>query len=323
MTSVMQALVLDDELRLEQIADPVPGPGEALVAVRMAGICNTDLEIVRGYMGFSGVLGHEMVGVVEACPGDASWVGRRVVAEINLACGRCEDCLRDLGRHCPKRSVLGILSRDGCMAERVALPVGNLHAVPDGVPDETAVFLEPLAAAFEILEQVTVPPDARVLVLGDGKLGLLVTMVLRHTGSDLTLVGRHGSKLGIAEDLGVQTALPHELTDERYDIVVEATGSPDGLAEALRRVRPRGTVVLKSTFHGAPEVDTARIVIDEIHLVGSRCGPFPPALRALAHGRIDPRPLLEATYPLADALTAFEHASRPGALKIALGGGKP
>lgn len=313
----MKAVSFDGQVALRGMDDPTPSAGEALVRVRMAGICNTDLEIIQGYMGFRGVLGHEMVGEVEAHP-DPSWVGRRVTAEINLACGACAWCNRGLGRHCPNRTVLGILGKDGCFAERVTLPVANLHAVPDDVTDETAIFAEPLAAAFEILEQVRVEPNAEVAVLGDGKLGLLACMVLRDTGCALTLVGRHPRKMAIAEALGVTTRRPEELGGEGFDVVVEATGSAAGLDLALAHIRPRGTLVLKSTFHGAPEVNTAKIVIDEIHLVGSRCGPFPPSLRALGHGRIDPSPLLDAVYPLDEAVAALERARARGTLKVAL-----
>ena len=312
----MKAVVFRQGLAVREIDDPAPAEGEALVRVVQAGICNTDLEIVRGYMGFEGVLGHEMLGVVEAHP-DPSWVGRRVTAEINLACGVCEWCGRGLGRHCPTRTVLGILGKDGCFAERVTLPPANLHAVPDGVPNDLAVFTEPLAAAFEILEQVHVEPDARVLVLGDGKLGLLCAMVLRGTGCALTLAGRHRRKMELVAALGVETREPDHL-EGKWDVVVEATGSPAGLEAALAHLRPRGTLVLKSTFHGAPEVRTAQLVIDELHVVGSRCGPFPPALRALADARIDPRVLIDARYPLGDALEAIERAQERGTLKIIL-----
>jgi threonine dehydrogenase-like Zn-dependent dehydrogenase len=313
----MKALCFDGMLAVRDVPAPEPGPGEALVRVRMAGICNTDVEIARGYMGFTGILGHELVGEVVSAP-DASLVGRRVCAEINLACGRCDRCAQGLGRHCPTRRVLGILGKDGCFAEHVTLPVANLQEVPEGLSDEQAVFAEPLAAAFEVLQQVAVDPDARVLVLGDGKLGLLVAMVLAQTGADVVQVGKHEPKLAIARKVGVRTSLPADLTDTAFDIVVEATGSPAGLAMALDRIRPRGALVLKSTFHGKPEVDTARIVIDEIHVVGSRCGPFPPALRALAQARIDPTPLIHATRPLADAVDAFERAQAPGVLKVLL-----
>ncbi|RLB49070.1 MAG: alcohol dehydrogenase [Deltaproteobacteria bacterium] len=314
----MKAVVFDgNRASVQDVADPIPVPGEALVRVSVAGICNTDLEIVRGYMGFEGILGHEMVGVVEAHP-DPAMIGQRVTAEINLPCGTCERCSMGLGRHCPKRTVLGILGKDGCFAEHVTMPIGNLHPVPGGVSDEAAVFTEPLAAAFEILEQLDVPRGARVLVLGDGKLGLLISMVLAHSGVVPTHVGRHLDKLRILEGLGVETMLEAALGDRLFDVVVEATGSPAGLDLALDRVRPRGTVVLKSTFHGAVTVDTAKVVIDELTILGSRCGPFAPALEALAAGTIDPTPLIAETYALSDAEAAIARAGSSGTLKVLL-----
>jgi threonine dehydrogenase-like Zn-dependent dehydrogenase len=312
----VRALVFDGSVaRVVDVREPEPLPGEAVVRVALAGVCNTDLEIVRGYMGFRGTLGHELVGVVEAHP-DPSWVGARVTAEINLACGACPLCARGLGRHCPTRTVLGILDKDGCFAEKVTLPAANLHRVPDGVPDGAAVFAEPLAAAFEIVEQVHVDPSARVLVLGDGKLGLLCALVLAEGCADVTLAGRHEAKLAHARARGVRATNVEALASQKFDVVVEATGHAEGLALALSRVRPRGTIVLKSTFAGAPTVDTAKLVIDEIHLVGSRCGPFSPALRALATKRIDPTPLVSDTFSLADGVLALERARTPGVLKV-------
>lgn len=313
----MRALRFDGQLRIDDASTPEPGPGEALVRVTLAGICNTDIEIARGYMGFAGVLGHEFVGVVEACHDEQhrGLVGKRVVGEINLGCGRCKRCRHDLSRHCPHRTVLGILGKDGALAERLTLPVVNLHEVPPALADERAVFAEPLGACYEILEQLRVEPGWRVAVLGDGKLGLLCAHVLAATGCELWLAGRHERKLAIAERAGARVARGDGPEGE-FDVVVEATGSPAGLDRALSLVRPRGTVVLKSTFHGAPAVQTARIVIDELTVLGSRCGPFAPALRALAAGRVDPTPLVDATYPLADAVEAFAHAQRPGVLKV-------
>jgi threonine dehydrogenase-like Zn-dependent dehydrogenase len=313
----MKALVYDGTLAVRDVPTPEPGTGEATVRVSMAGICNTDIEIARGYMGFSGILGHEMVGVVEAAP-DPALVGTRVTAEINLACGRCERCARGFGRHCASRTVLGILGKDGCFAERVTLPVRNLHAVPDTLSDEQAVFTEPFAAAFEVLELVHVEPMAEVGVLGDGKLGLLCATALRGTEANLTLVGKHERKLAHARKLGIPTQPADAVQPGQFDIVVEATGSPSGLDLALTAVRPRGTVVLKSTFFGRPEIDTAKVVIDEIRVVGSRCGPFPAALRSLRAGRADPTPLIDARYGLNDAVTAFEHTQRSGVLKVLL-----
>jgi len=313
----VQALCFDGAIALRDLPRPEPGPGEALVRVRMAGICNTDLQITRGYMGFRGVLGHELLGVVEACD-DPDWVGRRVVGEINLACRRCDWCDRGLARHCPTRTVLGIRHKDGCFAEYVTMPLVNLHAVPDAIPDERAVFVEPLAAAFEIAEQVDLARHTDALVLGDGKLGLLTAMVLRDRGLEVTVVGRHARKLAIAKSVGAQPIAAGDLPERAFDLVVEATGAPDGLQSALRAIEPRGTVVLKSTFHGVAQLATAPIVVDEITLVGSRCGPFAPAIAALKDGAIDPWPLVDASYTLADAPQAFARASTPGVLKVLL-----
>lgn len=312
----MRALCFDSSLRVREVPAPEPGPGEALIRVTLAGICNTDIEIARGYMGFGGTLGHEFVGVVESCPSRPALVGRRVVGEINLGCGECPRCRRDLSRHCPHRSVLGILKKDGALAERVTLPIANLHEVPDDLPDEKAVFVEPLGAAFEILEQVRVEPGHRVAVLGDGKLGLLCAHVLAGAGCELWLAGKHPKKLAIAAAAGARVAAATEPLEGDFDVVVEATGAEQGLERALSLVRPRGTVVLKSTFHGAPRVETSRVVIDEVSVVGSRCGPFAPAIRAMSRGRVDPTPLIDATYPLSDAVAAFEHAQKPGVLKV-------
>lgn len=316
----MRALVFDGALRVEERPDPRPAPGEALIRVTRAGICNTDVEIARGYMGFRGVLGHEFVGVVVEVADDAeqAWVGRRVAGEINLGCGRCARCHQGLARHCATRTVLGILGRDGALAELVTLPLRNLHAVPEGLDDDRAAFIEPVAACFEVLEQLKVEPDARVLILGDGKLGQMLAQVLRGAGCALTLVGKHPRKLDLARARGIDAVSLDAPLAGDADVVIEATGSPAGLDRALSLVRPRGTVVLKSTFHGAPTVATSRIVIDEVHVLGSRCGPFAPAARALAEGRVDPLPLVDATYPLREALAAFEHAQRPGVLKVLL-----
>jgi threonine dehydrogenase-like Zn-dependent dehydrogenase len=304
-------------LSMREVEAPVPGPGEALVRVAMAGICNTDLELAKGYMAFAGVPGHELCGVVEQCDNN-SWVGRRVCGEINLGCGNCALCARDLARHCPQRTVMGILGKQGCFAERVTLPVANLHCIPDSLPDELACFIEPTAAAFEVLEQLTVMSRDRVVVLGDGKLGLLVAQVLATTGCDLTLAGKHARKLALANKLGVATCTNEELPRKAFDVVVEATGSHDGLRRAVELARPRGTVVLKSTFHGELTLDAAPIVIDELHIIGSRCGPFPLAVAALEAGVIDPGLMVDAIVPFSNAPAAFERAAQPGALKILL-----
>lgn len=315
----MKALRVDGAPRVVEIDPPTPGPGEARIRVLRAGVCSTDLEIVRGYMRFSGTLGHEFVGEVIESP-DPSWIGRRVAGEINLGCGRCERCLAGLSRHCATRTVLGILGKDGCFAEEVTLPLANLHPIPSSVSDDVAVFVEPLAAAFEVLEQVHVPPSARVLVLGDGKLGTLIAMVLVRSGAEVTVLGRHARKLERLRAAGARAVLAGEPIDAGFDVVVEATGSPEGLPRAQALLRPRGTLVLKSTFHGHTELFTAPIVIDELSIVGSRCGPFAPAVRALAAG-IDPSPLIEATYPLADGARALERAAEPGAAKVLIAPG--
>jgi alcohol dehydrogenase len=317
----MRALLCDDGLRYDPAyPEPQPPPGEALIRVRLAGICNTDLELVRGYLGFRGVLGHEFVGEVVQSP-DPAWLGRRVVGDINAACRSqaCDTCGAGRYTHCPNRTTLGIAGRDGAFADFLTLPQVNLYAVPDNVPNEMAVFTEPLAAACEILAQIKIAPTDRVFVLGDGKLGLLVSAVLRLTGADLTLVGRNRNKLAIAEGWGVQVRLTEEpLPAHTADVVVECTGSPQGFESARRLLRPRGTLVLKSTYHGALSLDMSGLVVDEITLLGSRCGPFAPALRLLASGLVDPRRLISETFTLDRAEAAFRRAVAPGVLKVLL-----
>lgn len=288
----------------------------ALVKVHLAGICSTDLQIFKGYMGFTGVPGHEFVGTVSEGPSD--WLGRRVVGEINFACGRCEFCARDLGRHCSRRSVMGILNADGAFAEYVAVPLANLHLVPDGIADEEAVFTEPLAAAFEILTQVQIDHGHEVLVIGDGKLANLCAQVLACTGAKVTAMGKHEDKLKLIKPAGVRTVLLKDWQTRQFDFVVEASGSASGLELALTATRPRGTLVLKSTIAGAHQVSLAPVVINEINLIGSRCGPFPDALAALAARRIAIAPLIERVFSLDDGLPAVVQASRPGARKILL-----
>ncbi|MFN2244458.1 MAG: MDR/zinc-dependent alcohol dehydrogenase-like family protein, partial [Anaerolineae bacterium] len=289
--------------------------GEVRIRTILAGICNTDLEIVRGYAGFSGVLGHEFVGIVDQAE-DPAWLGRRVVGEINAACGNCPTCRAGRPTHCPNGTTLGIHERDGVLAEYFCLPAVNLHLVPDAVPDDVAVFTEPLAAACEILEQVHAHPSDRAVVLGDGKLGLLVAQTLALTGCNLTAVGRHPDKLAKLAARGIATQVGDEGLESSADLVVECTGQPEGFLAARKMVRPRGTMVLKSTYHGEIQADLSRLVVDEVTLVGSRCGPFAPALRLLAQQLVDVKSLIEAEYPLADALVAFQHAARRGALKV-------
>jgi len=314
----MRALWLEDQqLRLrEDVPLPSPPAGEALVRVSLAGVCNTDLELVRGYYPYRGIPGHEFVGVVEEAPGSSQWEGRRVAGEINAVCGACPTCLAGRPHHCESRTVLGIVKRHGAFATHLVLPIANLHAVPDSVPDEVAVFAEPTAAALEILEHVELGPGGRVVVVGPGKLGHLVAQVLATTGCDLLVAGRGPRSLERLAARGIRTVTAAELPDRRADVVVECTGNPEGLEIARRAVRPRGTIVLKSTYHGRTSLDIAAIVVDEITLVGSRCGPFVPALALLARGAVDPRGLLEARFPLAESLAAFDLAARPGALKV-------
>jgi threonine dehydrogenase-like Zn-dependent dehydrogenase len=310
------------ELRVRDVPRP-DAEGEAVVRVTLAGVCNTDLEIARGYAGFEGTLGHEFTGTVEDAPREfAHLVGRRVVGEINAGCGACELCRDGDARHCPRRTVLGIVGRDGAFAESLRLPATNLLAVPDSVTDERAVFAEPLAAACGIMERVRIEPRARVAVVGDGKLGLLCAQTIRlMTGAHVTLVGKHESKMAIARRRGVETLKAGELgAGERraFDFAVEASGSAGGFRTALSLLRPRGTLVLKSTFHGTTEIEAAPVVVDEISVVGSRCGRFAPALELLARGRVDVESLVAEEFPLADAARAFERAAAPGVLKVLL-----
>ena len=300
---------------------PVPSAtGECLVRVTAAGICGTDLELLRGYAGFSGVPGHEFVGVVsEAGPADRAWVGKRVAGEITVGCERCDGCRRAGRGHCDVRTVLGIRGRDGAFADYLTLPATNLHAVPDTVDDPTAVFVEPVAAACRVLEQVKVDRDTRAGVVGAGRLGLLVAQVLRHVGAHVTVMVRSERSLTAANGLGLETAtLDAALTSlaRQLDLVVDATGDPAGFAAAARLVRPRGTVVVKSTFHGDTPISFTPLVVDEITVVGSRCGPFERAIELLGAGAIDVGPLVTATYPLEQYAQAFDRA-RDG-LKVIL-----
>ena len=315
----MKALVFDGKTALKELPKPKPAAGEALIKILIAGICNTDLEITHGYMGFKGILGHEFVGLVEQCS-DPDLTGKRVVGEINVGCGQCEFCRQDLERHCLERTVLGILNRDGAMAEYLVLPESNLVVVPESVPDEKAVFTEPLAAAVEILEQVKIEPNHRVLIIGDGKLGLLIGAVIRLTGCGPILAGKHTEKMEFFSKLGGTALTLEELsaTGESFDFVIEASGNPSGWDLAMERVKPRGTIVLKSTYHAALDFNPAALVIDEITVVGSRCGRFAPALRLMEQGLVDPTPFLSDVFPLEEAVAAFERAKESDSLKILL-----
>jgi len=327
----MKALLFDKAQKLhlaEDYPEPNLSPGEALIKLQKAGICNTDLEITRGYMAYQGVLGHEFVGMVVEVfdQKDKAWIGRRVVGDINAACGTCATCLAQRPTHCPNRTTLGIANRDGAFADYLRLPVVNLYQVPAAVPDEQAVFAEPLAAACQILQQYHLRPTERVAVIGDGKLGLLICQVLRLSGAEITLIGRHPAKGEIVQRQGVAYKLApgsEELTRPaekigECDLVVECTGNQAGLETAKRLVRPRGTIILKSTYHGTPAVPLSLYVVDEVTLLGSRCGPFAPALRLLERGLINVTSLISAEFPLSQGEAAFEAAFGRGNIKILL-----
>jgi alcohol dehydrogenase len=312
----LRALTFDGTLRLRpNVSVPRPNDEEALVRVRIAGICNTDIEITRGYKGFEGILGHEFVGeVVESRT--RTWVGKRVCGEINVSCGACIQCLAGLATHCARREVLGILQRDGAFAEYLVLPTRNLHEVPDELPDDVGVFVEPVAAAYEILQQVSIGANARVIVLGDGKLGLLCAQVVADTGAAVVLMGKHDEKLRLARSLGLETRRTMRSEINVADVVVEASGSPTGLSTAIELVAPRGTIVLKSTTSSRIDADLSAIVVKEITLVGSRCGPFRQALAGLSDGSVQVLPLIAERYALSDAVYALERAQQPGMLKV-------
>jgi threonine dehydrogenase-like Zn-dependent dehydrogenase len=314
----MKALWLENQQLQLRIDAPIPEPqpGEALVRVVCAGICNTDLELLKGYYPYTGILGHEFVGIVEQ--GAEKLIGHRVVGEINAACGECRFCITGQPTHCENRSVLGIVDRNGAFAEYLTLPIKNLHLVPESITTEKATFTEPLAAALEIQQQVQIRPDDRVLVVGDGKLGQLVAQTLALTGCDLLVVGRHQEKLANLAKRGIKTNFVEAVAERAFDLSVECTGNAEGFAIARRAIRPRGTLVLKSTYSGQLTFDASSLVVDEITLIGSRCGSFPPALELLATGQVDVEPLIQARYPLAAGLAAFDHAQQRGVLKVLL-----
>ncbi|MEW6093757.1 MAG: alcohol dehydrogenase catalytic domain-containing protein [Chloroflexota bacterium] len=331
----MQSLWLENQtLSLCDVPRPAK-PGEALIRVRLAGICGTDLELVRGYYPFAGIPGHEFVGEVvtvsesddssrrdsrslETSESAAQWIGKRVVGEINAVCGECEQCKNGRLTHCEKRTVLGIVNRDGVHAEYTTLPVANLHLVPDSVPDEAAVFTEPLAAALEIQQQVHLQPTDRVLLIGAGRLGQLVAQTLALTGCDLRVVARHPMQQKLLTDRGIRLIPSDEIQPRRWDVVVEATGSPSGFDLARQALRPCGRLVLKSTYRGEMTVNWSPFVVDEITVIGSRCGPFAPALRLLGKKEVDPTVLIAKRFPLSTALEAYETAKQPGMLKVLL-----
>ncbi len=311
----MNALWLENnKISLRDVPQPRK-QNEALVKIRKAGICSTDLELVKGYYPYKGILGHEFVGeVVEA--EDASWIGERVVGEINVVCNECEQCLNGRLTHCENRTVLGIINRDGTFAEYTNLPISNLHRVPASVPDEMAVFTEPLAAALEIQQQIQINPTDRVLLVGAGRLGQLIAQTLALTGCDLRVVVRHKRQQELLKARGIGIISEEQIKPWRWDVVVEATGSPSGFSLARQAIRPRGTLVLKSTYKDEMNVNFSSVVVDEINIIGSRCGPFEPALRLMESQQVDPTVLITAEFKLKDALKAFEHAAEPGVLKV-------
>ena len=311
----------DREVGLKELPEPQPGPGEVLIRVALAGICATDLQVLRGYHNFQGIMGHEFVGEV-AGPLDSPWLGNRVVGEINVTCGACNLCRLGMSRHCRARQVIGIKDRDGAFAPYLILPEGNLHLVPSEVPDEAAVFTEPLAAALAVKEAADLPLNTPLLVVGDGRLGLLISWVLALDGREVHLAGHHADHLALAQPYGVATFLEKDLPSGDYQVVVEASGAACGLDLALARVRPRGTVIMKSTYVDPYPLNSAALVVPEVRLIGSRCGPFAPALRLLARGLIDPRPLISQRFPLSKGLEALAFAQRPGTLKVLLDCGK-
>jgi threonine dehydrogenase-like Zn-dependent dehydrogenase len=313
----MKALVIDnDALTLEEVPMPIRGPGESLIHVLTAGVCNTDLEIMKGYMGFTGVLGHEFVGIVEASD-TAELVGKRVVGEINCMCHQCNFCQREMPNHCSNRTVLGILDRYGAFAEYLTLPDENLHIVPDALEDDVAVFTEPVAAAHRILEQITIDENDKVMVLGAGKLGQLIAQVLSPHCKQLTCVGRNNWKLEILREMGIAVADEDSLLQRHQaDVVVDATGAYQGFTRALELVRPEGTVVLKTTVTHPTALEMSLPVINEVRVIGSRCGPFRPALESLMLGRVSVTPLVSETYELKDGVHALQRASAREVMKV-------
>ncbi len=318
----MQALWLEDnQLDLRDVPQPIKA-GEALVRIRLAGICGTDLELIKGYYPFTGIPGHEFVGEIvsihpdRSAPADEALIGKRVVCEINASCGHCEQCRNGRPTHCENRSVLGIANRNGVFAEYTSLPLENLHFIPDTIPDEMAVFTEPLAAALEIQQQVQIHPTDRVLLIGAGRLGQLIAQTLVLTGANLRVLARYALQRRLLESRAIKLIEETEIQPGRWDVVVEATGSPAGFDLARKAIRPRGTFVLKSTYKGNMTINLSSIVVDEINLIGSRCGPFEPALRLMEQKIVDPSIIITAEYSLAHSLQAFAQSAQPGALKV-------
>lgn len=314
----MKAAYFDGQKMVYDQNYPDPKTGEALVRVNLAGICGTDLEIIQGYMSYDGILGHEFVGTVEKSE-NPDLVGKRVVGEINAGCGECDSCSRGMERHCPNRTVLGILKRDGAFAEFLSLPEKNLHVIPDSITDEQAVFVEPLAAAFEIKEQVSLQPQWSVAVVGDGRLAQLIIQVLKLTCPNITCFGKHKSKLQSLINVGVKIKIGIEKSDEQsFDLVVEATGSNSGFEDAMKLIKPRGIVILKSNIASKENLDLTPTVVNEITLIGSRCGLFKPAIDALATGMVSVDSMIDSTFPLEKFSEAIQYAKKPATLKVFL-----
>lgn len=313
----MRALIYEGGLRLDE-SQPVSHlhSDQALLKIRRAGICNTDLELIAGMYGFSGILGHEFIAEVEQGPADL--LGKRVVGEINVACTTCDFCEKGVPSQCRHRTTVGIIQHPGAFADYLALATRNLHIVPDDVSDDHAVFVEPLAAALQITEAVHISPRHRVVVIGLGKLGMLAAQVLKLTGAEVLAVVRREKQAALLKKWGIRPVAISDLEPQRAQIVVDCTGQASGFADALQLVEPRGTIVLKSTYHGLPQADLTMAVVNEIRIVGSRCGPFDAALRLLKAGLVDVESLIEARYPFAEAMQAVQHASEKGALKILL-----
>lgn len=320
----MQALWLENRQITYQhnLPVPKPEPGEALIRLRLAGICSTDLEMLKGYYDFTGIPGHEFVGEIVQLPEgtfrDDLKLGQRVVGEINIACGHCRLCLAGYPSHCEKRKTLGLKKHDGVFAEYLSLPAANLHVVPDSLADEAALFTEPLAAALEIQSQIHIQPNQKVLLIGAGRLGQLIAQTLALTGCELSVAVRSQRQRELLEPHGIATLQTAEIQSAGYDLVIDATGAADGLQLARRAVRPRGILVLKSTFKGNSQINLSNLVVDEITIVGSRCGPFRPALQLLANHKVDPLPLLDDCIPLNEGIRALEQAGKPGTMKIAI-----
>lgn len=314
----MLAVVFDGSLAIKQVPKPQRTENEVLIRVSLAGICNTDHEIIRGYVpGFNGILGHEFIGIVEEAD-DPAITGKRCTAEINFACGTCPYCRAGLQRHCPNRSVMGIINRNGAFAQYITVPKENLTIIPDSIPDKQAIFIEPLAAALEILDQVNISQSSKVLLLGDGKLGLLIGHVLAAVGCELTVVGKHAEKLGHLKYDHITTVLQDDFKNGLYDVVIEATGNAEAFDMAVANVRPRGTIVLKSTYAGEVQFNLSPVVVNEITIIGSRCGIFSKSVDFLLTHQVSFEDMISAEYPLENALEAFEFSKSPGALKVLL-----